>query len=373
MPLTHYERTQKYAAACDNGTQSQRLAGHSQYQMGECALTTQRLSTSMSMSSPLEGGGSSGSSSSMALCSPSGYLYAESAILEYLLKETVELKQAQDRQTSLEMQLEQERRENELDEQQKRIADFRDSQHIVVRGSRSRIEEEDDVKDLHRVSYWLSSAQPVVKKGTNGIPVAAKDNSNKPLAILSQQQQPILALMAQNSSNNTISAANGGMTNVDISKNNNNDTVDTTIAIPKPRPVSPMTGEPLRRKDLWPVRLEWEQQPSSKASKLSETNSGSSYLQCAVSHQSIATGAAVLAYWTTTTARNPKKSSSRHNQQPGTLILQSVYDELQLATNATCPLTDRPIADTRQLQKSGSSFAASGQAVEAKRYRPTIT
>ena len=105
-----------------------------------------------------------------------------------------------------------------------------------------------------------------------------------------------------------------------------------------------MTGLELRRKDLWPVQLQWQHDK----------------VCCSVSEKTIPTGAAVTAYWT-------------DRKEPGLLVLQTVYDELLLAETKRCPVTDKKIKHTRALQKSGSSFAASGQSVQAAKYRPTIT
>ena len=85
-PLTHHERTKKFASS-EYGTVSRRLAGHSQYQLGDCAL---------SVTSLLDGGTTSSDTAttatiSTALCSPSGYLYQEAAIVEYLLIRTQDL------------------------------------------------------------------------------------------------------------------------------------------------------------------------------------------------------------------------------------------------------------------------------------------
>ena len=114
---------------------------------------------------------------------------------------------------------------------------------------------------------------------------------------------------------------------------------------PPERPLSPHSQEPLRRKDLWPVELKWDEDDSSK-------------LICSVSGKSINTQSAT-AYWT-------------DKKKPGSIVLTTVFNEL-IKSTMVCPTTSRKIKYTRELQKSGTSFAASGQEVQVKKYRPTIT
>ena len=266
MPLTHYERTQKFASS-GYGTNKQRVKQESQYRIGQCALTTQRL----------EG--------KTALCSPSGNLYSESAILEYLLEATRSLKQ----QTAA-FAAQKDTQANEAIAKQdeasrKRLADFKESQEIVKK-SKSVVTSKPSAKeDLQRVSYWLSAAQPTSES----------------------------------------SAA-------------------STTKPPLDRPPSPITGAPLRRKDLWPVQLE----------RNNDDDDGT--LVCAVSSKSLERGSpSVLAFWTHT-----KGSSSS-----GTLALASVLESV--VEQGRCPVTDRKIRHVRTLY-------ASGQACERKQhYKPTIT
>jgi nitric oxide synthase-interacting protein len=265
FPLTHYERTKKFASS-GYGTTSKRLAGHSQYQLGDCALSLTRLTTNTDTD---------------ALCSPSGYLYSQDAILEYLLTKTQELKEQQvayDRQQAQEKSANSER---DQDDKKRLMADFQQSQKVVKK--RKVIDaKEAALHELKRTSYWLADAQP--------------------------------------------------------------DAVAPVKLSPPPsRPLSPITQEPLRRKDLWPVTLQWQENK----------------LTCAVSGKSFQTQSAATVYWT-------------DKKKPGTLVLTDVYKQL-LEETAICPNTNHKIKYTRQLQQSGSSFASSGQTVQAKQYRPTIT
>jgi nitric oxide synthase-interacting protein len=119
---------------------------------------------------------------------------------------------------------------------------------------------------------------------------------------------------------------------------------DEKAAVPPPpkRPPSPMSQQPLRRKDLIELDL--------------KRNSEDQVL-CAVSEKSIVSQQA-LALIT--------KSGT-----PAQVVLEQVYNEL--GKERTCPVTGKKITKILKLQTGGSSFAAGGGVVEAKVYRPTMT
>lgn len=122
------------------------------------------------------------------------------------------------------------------------------------------------------------------------------------------------------------------------------------MALPSPppdRPPSPMSGEPLKLKQLIPIHLVHEQNERI-------SNNGERVL-CSVSQKRITTQDAVAI-----------KSS-------GQVMLKSVFDELAKPT-MTCPVTGKKFKDKDviKLIKGKSGFAASGN-VEAKKYNPTLT
>ena len=277
MPLTHYERTKKFASS-EYGTTKARLAGHSQYQVGDCALSLTQLS------------------GNTALCSPSGYLYSQDAILEYLLTKTQELKECTAVYERQQQDASAKQQEAAEKDRKRSIEDFEDAQKVVSKRQRP-----DDVKDSRQIareglkatSYWLADSQP----------------------------QHVEQLMKER---------------------------------PPERPPSPTTQTPaLRRKDLWPVAL--------KRKEGSESGS----LVCAVTGKPIRSASAI-AYWT-------------DKKEAGTIVLQSVYDDLIVKGSGDdkqtprCPETSKRIKYTRKLQTSGTSFASSSQQVQVKKYTPTIT
>jgi len=275
FPLTHYERTKKFASKEGHGTTSKRIAGHSQYQLGDCGLNLTKLDD--------EGA---------ALCTPSGYLYSEDAILSYLLSKTQEIKEQR------EAYEQQQRREDaaaagegDVAASKKRAASvveaFEESQRTIKK-RKSVDRKQAALDELKKTSYWLADAQP--------------------------------------------------------------DRVERRMEGPPPdRPPSPHTGQPLRRKDLWPVRLAFD----------------GGKLACAISGKVIGSSEAT-AYWT-------DKKPSSGDSGDGTIALTSVYEDLVSPEDKRCPNTSKKIRHVRKLQRSGTSFATSGQQVQVQTYAPTIT
>lgn len=269
FPLTHHERTKKFASS-EYGTVAKRVSGHSQYQLGDCALSLSSLKPTSH-------------TTSYALCTPSGYLYAKDAILAYLLEQTKELKE---QRQAWERQQQDAAAATTQDSDKKRKADFDASQKLLGAASAKRPRPAEQAKeDLKRTSYWLADSQP--------------------------------------------------------------DAVKAVLREPPARPPSPHSEEPLRRKELWPVQLQWNEDGN---------------LMCSVSQKALHTQP-MTAYWT---------SNSDKETHPGRLVLQVVYDQM-VAPDGVCPETGRKIKQTRSLQRGGSSFAGGGQSVQVQKYRPTIT
>lgn len=282
LPLTHYERTKKFASS-QYGTTTARVSGEAQYQFGDCALSLSSLCAG-------DKDADKDSSSQKVLCTPSGYLYAADAILEYLLQHTQGLKKQRVAWEAQQAQLAQQ------DDSEKVAAkrSFEQSQKIISSPPNKRSKTTSAAADLKRTSYWLADSQP-------------------------EAAPP------------------------------------TAVEEPPARPPSPHTGQDLRRKDLWPIQLEWsDDQDASRRRPV-----------CSVSHKAVH-AQAVVAYWTTS---SPNKASSE--DALGQVVLRDVYDNL--VKGGPCPRTGRKIKVVRVLQRGGTSFSASGQAVETTRYRPTIT
>ena len=123
------------------------------------------------------------------------------------------------------------------------------------------------------------------------------------------------------------------------------------IKAPSKRPASPMTGRPLRAKDLIPVDLIVEDTSDSIGQ-----NSGNCSVKfiCPVSRKTITHQKVILIM------------STRQ------IMLESVAKELAFPT-MTCPVTSKPfkMSDVVELAQAASGFSASGS-VETSKYRPAL-
>lgn len=113
------------------------------------------------------------------------------------------------------------------------------------------------------------------------------------------------------------------------------------------RPPSPMSGQPLRLKDLIPITL------------MREDTGVDSKCTCAVSKKTITTQKVVAI------------------KKTGVVMLKDVYETVVKTPNGKgmiCPITGKPFKekDLLELVKGKSGFAASGK-VEASKYIPTMT
>lgn len=119
------------------------------------------------------------------------------------------------------------------------------------------------------------------------------------------------------------------------------DHVEEKLSAPPDRPPSPMSGRPLRLKDL--ISLDCKVDEDGKN------------FQCAVSGKTLSTQEVVA-------ITNTKQ-----------VMLKEVFDSLALPTKI-CPVTGQKFKKKHILlmKKMGSGFAASGK-VEAKRYKHTLT
>ena len=136
MPLTHYERTKKFASSA-YGTSTARLSSDSQLKFGDCSLGI--------------------SEAQDPVATPSGHIYSREAILQYLLTKTVEVRKAQE---NYEKHLKLERAKKEKGEEQKKeeaLQDFEDSQKT---SSKKRTRGDKAPSALASTSYWLAEFQP---------------------------------------------------------------------------------------------------------------------------------------------------------------------------------------------------------------------
>jgi nitric oxide synthase-interacting protein len=133
LPLTNYER-KKYSQPY--GTTTARLSGVSQYSFGHCALSLHPAKT-------------------LPVATPSGFIYERSAILEYLLTKTQDLKQQHKDYELWRGQQELEQTQENDKKREAQVEQFEDAQKVVASKKRKV-----DENPLKRTSFWLAEFQP---------------------------------------------------------------------------------------------------------------------------------------------------------------------------------------------------------------------
>lgn len=318
-PLTYHE--QKRLKSSGYGTQSTRLTTESQLPFGHCCL-----SLSPALSDNKEGGVGSGGNGGV-VATPSGHIYSREAIVQYLLTKNGDIKRMKEEYDKKRLDVESRRVEWEEKNTKKEENLFvkKDQGAMVVHGSNTnnhsigdgskkasaaagtKNSKESGENSLKKISFWLASSQPVHQKGAG--------------------------------------------------ENGDFDYEAELDALPPPppeRPASPMSGNPLKLKQLIPLHLIREGDDD-KSSKGKNSGNDMGKVLCAVSGKTI-TNHSVVAIRTS-----------------GQVMIRSVYEELARPT-MTCPVTGKKFKekDVIELQKAASGFAASGKVV-AKKYNPTLT
>jgi len=309
QPGGHNPLTYHEAKRLTYGTQTARLGTDSQRKFGYCCLSLGPARDPVT--------------------TPSGHIYSREAIVAYLLTKTKELKAKQaatqmklatrEKQQQKEAQLSLEQQNQEFLVKDQGALQHSKSAHATAFTTNLKKEicidsKEEKRKQLAKTSFWLAEFNPEAKE-----------------------------------------------------------TLSTNIGTKRSeqlRPASPMTGEPLRLKDLVPIRLQRED---------SSTSPENVRFVCAVSGKVITTQPAVAI------------------QKTGVVMLTSLYEDLVKEGRASkkkrkregensgdvgassnnvmiCPVTGQKFIekDVIHLQKAASGFAASGK-VEAKKYVPTLT
>lgn len=265
------------------GTTTTRLSTDSQRRFGDCCLGLQPATD--------------------PVATPSGHIYSREAIVSYLLTKNRDLKRQRTEYESL-RETSNVKKENDdkllaiesLEHFEKKDqgaiqqSDGTHSKSLESKlGNKISIETRDEGrKTLKRTSYWLSENQP--------------------------DYDPTKDILAKGP--------------------------------PPERPSSPMSGKPLRLKDLIPLHLKKED---------SDNPNANTRFICAVSGNAITTQPVIAI------------------KKTGQVMLKSIYESLAKPT-MTCPVTDKKFKekDVIELQKAASAFAASGE-VQAKKYRHTLT
>ena len=285
MPLTYHERS-KVASGSNYGTNASRLSADSQGKFGDCCLGL------MPAQDPV--------------ATPSGHIYSREAIVSYLLTKTQELKEARHRYDAQLKADQHKQRQKDLETQDQQRKEFlqRDqgSMHLSKQIHESALQQslkrkidietkQEGAAKLQRTSYWLGESQPQYTEQSK-----EDEIRNNP---------------------------------------------------PPERPSSPMSGQPLRLKDLTPITLMRDKQD--------DDNVIGSKCLCAVSNKAITTQSAIVI------------------KKTGIVILEDVFNKV-VKPSMICPIKGKKFKekDILHLSKCASGFAASGTVVATK-YRPTLT
>jgi nitric oxide synthase-interacting protein len=282
-PLTRYEMTH-YAQVSGYGTVTSRLGT---VKFGDCCLSQHAAVD--------------------PVATPSGHIYSREAIVSYLLTKTKQLKEEQILYEDKKRKLQWEQEQKQIQDQHQHVTLFRNTQESVLQidstihaaelkhnmgkqlagGTHTSDAKQDVQIQVKQSSFWVAEAQPTVQHATS----------------LSDEPPP-----------------------------------------PPQRPPSPMSGQPLKLKDLISLQIQREGEEAEDKRVV-----------CAVSGKVITTQPVVTI-----------KSS-------GLILLKQVYETVVHPT-MICPITGIKIKpeDVLELQCGKSGFAASGS-VTAKRYRPTLT
>lgn len=307
LPLTNHE-IKTYSREDAYGTTTARLDRASQHNFGDCSL-----SLCPALDQPV--------------CTPSGYIYERPAILTYLLTKTQQLKE--EHRNHEKWRAEQERAE-EVVAAKKRAAEVATFEALnrgvqdssILSQKKKQKSENSNENSLKVTSYWLADSQPLQKT------VAASTAGGKRGGGGDIEVDTELALVVR----------------------------EMEPALPPERPLSPNSGQPLRRKDLIDLQLK---------------RNSDGHVVCAVSEKSITSQRAVALV----TAKPSKSSDTSSDDGAGAyVILKQVYDDLSIDQEKICPVSGKKIRRVVELQKGGSSFATNDvSTIEAKQYRPTMT
>ena len=268
------------------GTLSTRIGTLSQLPFGYCALSN----------APTDGD---------AVCTPSGRIYRREAILAHLLEEARDIREKRNLAKHKEFNAEQQKQKEETDVNEQAKSEFR-SQHLKAGISTTMV---DNAKSKDSGDY-------------------TRDTKRRKLIDDSTDEERFQALQQ-----------------VSVWLPQSSKAYASVGAEIRQRPTSPHSKQPLRVKDLVPLKLTREV----------GTDGGNVQYQCSVSHKTITAQPCVVI------------------KNSGTVMLASVAEQLAYP-ECVCPLTGKAFnkdKDVLQLRAAATAFSASGK-VESKQYKPNM-
>lgn len=235
---------------------------------------------------------------------PSGNVYSREVMIEYLLNKTKEIKYLQQQYQIQQQAINSNNNIAQEKERTKQMSQFKDNIDGVSSISKRKM------NDIEQSCSYLESRKKVIH-----------DSDNQQQLVSLKHSSPWLPSFTPTAD-------------------------QSMLQEPSKRPSSPMSGMPLRSKDLIPINLEMESTtPCINGSNNQETTR---YI-CPVSRKTITNQKVVLIKTTST------------------VMLESVYKELALP-KMTCPITNKKfkVDDVIELKSAASSFASSGNTVVTK-------
>ena len=317
MPLTHYERTKKFASS-EYGTTKMRLGGDTQQTFGYCSLgLTPIIDDEPDADSNKKAAAVVANSdqddtmiTTIATVTPSGHLYSPQAILEYLLTKTQDYQGQLTKYERQQADIKDPIKQQEVNKRERREA-FARSQNLPQATKKAKTSS--NKEGLQRTSYWLPTSQP--------------------------------------------------------------EKAETNLQPPE-RPSSPHSGEPLRRKDLKPVALPRHKNSEDVICALSgkpiRHQKVMAYWTSNKDKDKTKPGVVCLKDVFDMTVAADSNDKDDGDKKPKAVTMDKDKKKNKDATKLLCPLTNQKIKQTLELKAGGSGFAAHND-VEVKTYRPTIT
>ena len=266
-----------------SGSIHTRVSGDTQLKFGYCCLSL-------------------APTASDAVVSPSGHIYSKEAIVEYLLTKTKEIKKARTIFDAQQASKAARQQQQQLAQEQAGLQSFAETQDGVTSVVKRRLEEDEVAK------RYMESR----KKKIDDRDVETRREEMRAMSVWMPQFVP--------------------------------EAVISDVLEPPRRPLSPISGDELRAKDLTPINLVKEDASCSAG--------GTVRFVCGVSGKAITSQKVILIKTT------------------GAYMIEAVAQSLAYPT-MICPISSKKfeMRDVLELAQCQSSFAASGN-VEATKYRP---
>lgn len=346
-PLTAHEV--KRLKSSGYGTQTTRLSTTASHlPFGHCCL---------SLSPIIEGGGA-------VVATPSGHVYSREAIVQYLLTKTRELRQRKTEYDRLRLHVENKhalyqeklhslKQAAFITKDQGAMNNGNSSVALVSRdfGRKQQQQQHGTALALVVASDTTSATTTATTTTTTYTPKSKRvENSLSHVSYWLASSQPSRATATTNKNKVGGDDVND-MTTEDFDYLRE---IETLPPIPPNRPNSPMSGEPLRLKQLIPLHLLYEGDDDVSSYEHDKKSKRGSVI-CSVSHKVITTQPIIALH--------------------GHVMLKDMYTQYALPT-LICPITGRKFnvkKDVIELVAGRSGYAASGGTVVAKKYNPTLT